>query len=83
MDKEYKELAAAVVRQAAVDYRSALLKLIKYPRDRDAHYERDSLECFFCSDWFTLLSNMDGKYLMRKIKELTREELEDECYRKT
>ena len=60
MNDGYKELAAAIVERAVLDYRAALTNQDKY--------ERVSLEKFFCSGWFDVLSGCDGKVLMQMIR---------------
>ena len=53
MNDGYKELAAAIVERAVLNYRAALTNQDKYGRV--------SLEKFFCSGWFDVLSDCDGK----------------------
>lgn len=60
MNDGYKELVAAIVERAVLDYRAALTNQNKY--------ERVSLEKFFCSGWFDVLSDCDGKVLMQMIR---------------
>ena len=60
MNDGYKELAAAIVERAVLDYRAALTNQDKYGRV--------SLEKFFCSGWFYVLSDCDGKILMQMIR---------------
>ena len=60
MDESYKELAAAIVERAVWDYRNAL----KYKKKSEIH----SLEKFFLSGWFELLSDYDGDEIMRIIR---------------
>lgn len=60
MDEGYKELAAAIVERAVWDYRNAL----KYKKKSEIH----SLEKFFLSGWFELLSDYDGDEIMRIIR---------------
>ena len=60
MDESYKELAAAIVERAVWDYRNAL----KYKKKSEIH----SLEKFFLSGWFELLSDYDGDEVMRIIR---------------
>ena len=54
MNDGYKELAAAIVEQAALTNQDK--------------YGRVSLEKFFCSGWFDVLSDCDGKILMQMIR---------------
>ena len=60
MNDGYKELAAAIVERAVLDYRAALTNQDKYGRV--------SLEKFFCSGWVAVLSDCDGKILMQMIR---------------
>lgn len=62
MDEGYKELAAAIVERAVWDYRNAL----KRKHISEVH----SLEKFFLSGWFELLSDLDGETIIRKIKNM-------------
>ncbi len=65
----YQRLANAIVEQAAKDYRSALKALA---RDSDNAYiqnEVKSLERFFRSRWYGILTNVDGDYLIDKLRE--------------
>ena len=54
----YEELANAIVLQAVKDYRMA-----KSPG------EIKKLEEFFLSDWYKVLTSLDGTMLIRKLKE--------------
>ena len=60
MNDGYKELATAIVERAVLDYRAALMNQDKYGRV--------SLEKFFCSGWFDILSYCDEKVLMQMIR---------------
>lgn len=53
----YNNLANAIVLQAVKDYRKAL----NYPNNRSAVYECRSIERFFLSGWFSVLTNIDPK----------------------
>lgn len=64
----YQRLANAIVEEAAKDYRSALKALA---RDSDNAYIQDevkSLERFFRSRWYGILTNVDGEYLMERLR---------------
>lgn len=60
MDEGYKELAAAIVGRAVIDYKTALKC-----RNDSATY---SLERFFRSAWFEVLSDCNGEVLMQMIR---------------
>lgn len=64
----YQNLANAIVELAAKDYRTVLRRCKKYPHDADYARERLSLEQFFQSGWFGILTDLDGEVLMEKIK---------------
>lgn len=64
----YRELANAVVVQAAVDYRTALRQLKRNPTYKKALRMRRDCERFFHSEWFQLLSGADGHALMEILK---------------
>ncbi len=69
----YRELANAVVVQAAVDYRTALRQLKRNPTYKKAIKMRRECERFFRSEWFQLLSGADGQALMQILKKETEE----------
>ena len=71
-DDAYERLANAIIIQAADDYRSALIRLKKHPRDSDARGMKMSAERFFRSEWYTQLTSVDPEMLMRKIQEEVR-----------
>lgn len=64
----FEELANAIVLQAVKDYRAALKKLKKCPRDTDARQMRNDCESFFRSSWYSTLTSLDGELLMRKLQ---------------
>lgn len=65
----YEYLAHSIIRKAAKDYRKALRILRRYPAHERALKEKQSIERFFQSDWFDVLSCVDGVELMRKLQE--------------
>lgn len=58
----YTELAAAIVQKAVIDYRTAL-------KTSDAS-GINHLERFFRSEWFMILSDLDGEMLMSKVRRM-------------
>lgn len=73
MDNDpYINLANAIVESAAKDYRKILQSLRKNPNNREAISERRSLEAFFRSGWFQVLTNLDGEILMAEIQKRER-----------
>jgi hypothetical protein len=69
MTEEYKSLACGIIRQACEDYRRALKNIRKYKHDEEANYMRIECERFLKSDWFSVLSDLDGEQIIRKIRE--------------
>jgi len=73
-DDPYKDLALAIVKQAADDYREALKNLKRKPTNKTYQSEVDELESFFNSDWCYDLAGMDCSFIARKIKSEVRDE---------
>ena len=67
METNYENLANAIVVQAIKDYRKALRTLSLNPHNRSAQYERRSIEQFFRSGWFGMLTSIDPEMLIRKL----------------
>lgn len=72
------KLADGIVLQACVDYRKALVNSRKRPKRDDKEGIKaklkaldtiDDCELFFKSEWFSMLTGIDGRWLMRKIRE--------------
>lgn len=66
-DDFYKELANAIIMQAAVDYRQALRQLQRNEKYKPAIKTKRECERFFRSAWFRLLTNADTKYLLTRL----------------
>jgi hypothetical protein len=64
----YENLANAVILQAVKDYRVALKCLKENPRNRMAMADKDEIERFFRSQWFTVLTSVDGGMLIRSMQ---------------
>lgn len=56
----YKELANAIILQAVKDYRKAL--------KHDERGRKREIERFFRSEYFTVLTNISGEMLIRKLR---------------
>lgn len=69
MRREYEDLANAIIIQAVKDYRDALHILVRHPENKVAKAEKRSIEYFFRSPWFTVLTNLNGQILIKQIKE--------------
>jgi len=72
----YYNLANAVIEQAVKDYWKALKCYNRNPmKDKNAN-EVAELECFFTSEWFEQLNDLNGKSIMEKVREMVRTEVE-------
>ena len=65
----YERLANAIILQAVTDYRSALKKIKRNPKNKDAIDEALRIERFFLSGWYSQLTSVDGAYLIRRFRE--------------
>ena len=61
-------LANAIIIQAADDYRAALRSLKHMPDSSAAAGLLEDCESFFLSDWFMLLTALDGESLMQRLR---------------
>lgn len=65
----YEEVANAIVIQACNDYKNAYRRsLHKVGIAGEADEELAELEEFFCSDWYKKLTEVDGEYLMERLR---------------
>ena len=76
MNEFYEDLANAVIIQATKDWRQAVRTLKKHPRYHPALLTREECERFFLGEWFMQLTNVDGRMILRKLKQ--EENLHDE-----
>ena len=77
MDEAYERLAAAVVVQAVKDYKGALRKEARGKATPTTQGTIIDCESFFKSDWFQMLSELDGPALMQKVRKLALMDLEE------
>jgi hypothetical protein len=64
----YQALANAVVQNAAEDYRAVLKRLNKDPENVIAKAEVQELKRFFRSQWYEVLTEVDGEYLINMLE---------------
>lgn len=67
-ENPYEKLANAIVLQAVSDYRAALKKVKKNPKNRDAIGGALQIEKFFRSEWYQVLTSVDGEYLINRLR---------------
>lgn len=56
-DKNYEDLANAIIIQAVKDYRRTQSPQV-----------RNEIKRFFKSEWFSMLTNLDGDMLIKKLE---------------
>ena len=65
----YEKLANAIIVQAVKDYRDAVERLRYTTDDKSAQHDKRSIERFFRSEWFSILTDLNGELLLKKLKE--------------
>lgn len=65
----YNALAIAIIEQAAKDFRAAQRKLRKDPYNIIARRTARETEAFFRSDWFKVLTSVNGPAILKQLKE--------------
>ena len=73
----FEDLANAVIIQAVKDYRAALRKLDMNTRHKESQWMKEDCERFFLSEWFGVLTHVDGDWLLCKLKKEYEDEKED------
>ena len=68
MTDPFEGLANAIIIQAVVDYRLALKQLRQNPDFQPAIRMRYEVERFFRSDWFSILTRVNGTELLVRLK---------------
>lgn len=67
-DRQFEDLGNSVIARAAKDYKRAVRLLKKDPEDLESIIIKEEIEEFFLSDWFNVLTNLDGNNLLRRLK---------------
>ena len=68
MSDPYENLANSIILLAVKDYRDALKKLKKWPRNEAAQIMKAAVERFFRSAWYRELTSVDGEFLISKLQ---------------
>ena len=63
-----RDLANAIIIQAAKDYRAALRRQRRNPDSEAARRVISEVERFFRSEWFNCLTDVKGEYLIERIR---------------
>ena len=61
----YQDLANAIVERAVEDYRYVLSG---YTKKENAPLKEKEIESFFLGQWFVVLTNIDGKDLLKRLR---------------
>ena len=64
----YRNLADAVVMQAAKDYRKSVMTIKRSPTAWSAGHLKKDVERFFLSAWFQELTDLDGAYILEQLR---------------
>lgn len=70
LDDGYIALAHAIVEVAAESYKYTLLALKNNTRSDSVYRRKAELESFFLSEWFSLLSGLDGRCFIKRMQEV-------------
>ena len=73
--ESYQALANAIVELAVKDYKKALKQHYRFPSNKEYADEVTSLERFFRSGWYGMLTDLDGEYLMAAVRRMVRQEV--------
>lgn len=71
----YQALANAIIETAVRDYKTALKYHYAHPDKKEYADDVESLERFFRSGWYEMLTDLDGEYLMNGIRAIVRKEV--------
>ena len=66
-EKNYQQLANAIILQAVKDFKPAYRRLKKHPNDKLAQDRVREITQFFCSGYFASLTDLDGPALLNRI----------------
>ena len=65
---EWSDLAEAIILKAVDDYRHTSRRLLAKPDDGRLTLRKAEIERFFLSSWFQVLTDLDGKQLLKKLQ---------------
>lgn len=69
LQRNYENLANAIIFQAVKDWRKSVRKIRKSPFEMQNYHKRDECEEFFLSPLFACLTELDGELLLKNLKE--------------
>ena len=74
-DEGFRQLADAIILQAVYDYRRSVNRLVRKTYDAKAYRSKQEVEGFFRSDWFQVLTDLDGLKLLHNLEARLGEEV--------
>jgi len=64
----WRDLADTIILQAVEDYRFTNKQIREKPEDPRLPSQKAEIEAFFLSAWFGVLTDLDGKQLLRRLQ---------------
>lgn len=71
----YEGLINAIIKQAVQDYATGLRAAVTRPHDYQTQKKAADARRFFLSKWFDAMTDIDGKWIVRKIEQDVAEEI--------
>lgn len=65
----YENLANAIILKAVEDYRKVLQRQKQAPEQESVRAEKQSIEQFFLSDWFSILTTLNPEMLIHRLSQ--------------
>ena len=69
MQRNWEDLAQAIIMKAVEDYRKARRRVRHFPDQKGAQATIGEVEQFFRSRWFAQLTDIDGEMLIKRLRE--------------
>ena len=69
MQRNWEDLAQAIILQAVEDYRKSRRRVRHFPDQKGAQATIRETERFFRSRWFAQLTDIDGEMLIKRLRE--------------
>ena len=69
MQRNWEDLAQAIIMKAGEDYRKAWRRVRHFPDQKGAQATIREVEKFFRSRWFAQLTDIDGEMLIKRLRE--------------
>ena len=71
----YEELANAIIEQAVKDFKKALKCHLVHPNRKEYINNISELKKFFRSNWFSILTDLDGEYIINGVYDMVKKEM--------